>query len=73
MTRRLTPPLALILAASLAGCSAQVEQAASADFMPIFPLAADYQPAVFLSVRSTIPINRGCLLLTAAQAVSATF
>lgn len=44
MTRRLTPPLALILAASLAGCSAQVEQAASADFMPIFPLAADYQP-----------------------------
>ena len=44
MMRRLSLPLACVFAATLAGCSTQVEQAASADFTPIFPLAADYQP-----------------------------
>ena len=44
MMRRLSLPLACVLVATLAGCSTQVEQAASADFTPIFPLAADYQP-----------------------------
>jgi flagellar L-ring protein precursor FlgH len=45
MMHRYSPSLAVVFAALLAGCSAQVEQAASADFDPIFPLAVDMQPS----------------------------
>jgi flagellar L-ring protein precursor FlgH len=47
--RRLTLPLALAFATALAGCATQVEHAASADFTPIYPMAADLQPSGFPS------------------------
>lgn len=39
--RAISFSLALVAATSIAGCSTQVEHAASAEFTPIYPLAAD--------------------------------
>ncbi len=47
MMRRVSLPFALVFATLLAGCAAQVEQAASADFTPIYPMATDLQPRGF--------------------------
>ena len=45
--RHATLPFALAAAMMLAGCATQVEQAASADFTPIYPVAADLEPTGF--------------------------
>ena len=47
MMRRQSLSLALVSATLLASCTTQVEQTASAEFMPIYPFAAEAEPANF--------------------------
>lgn len=47
--RCLSLPFALAVATLLSGCATQVEHAASADFNPIYPMAAELQPGGFPS------------------------
>lgn len=57
--RRISPPFALALASLLAGCAKQVEHAASADFAPIYPMAAEFQPGGFPSGAIYAPQQAG--------------
>lgn len=41
MMRHLSMPLACVVTFALAGCATQVEQAASVDFLPIYPMATE--------------------------------
>lgn len=59
MMRRLSLPFALVSAMSLAGCAAQVQEAASADFAPIYPMAANLQPGGFPSGAIYAPQQAG--------------
>ena len=47
MMRLSSLPFAIVSALILGGCSTQVQEAASADFTPIYPLAAEPQPMGF--------------------------
>lgn len=59
MMCRVLLPFALFSAMSLAGCATQVQQAASADFAPIYPMVTDLQPGGFPSGAIYAPQQAG--------------
>ncbi|WP_439139305.1 flagellar basal body L-ring protein FlgH [Roseicyclus sp.] len=59
MMRLSSFPLAVVAATVLAGCATQVQEAASADFTPVYPLAAELQPVGFATGTIYTPQQAG--------------